>query len=64
MVPLAEGLLFPSASGRLIRRSNLQQIWIRAADAAGGPWTHTCGAPPAYGEQGLALDQRRPMVTA
>jgi integrase len=29
------GLLFPSASGRIMRRSNFQPVWIRAADAAG-----------------------------
>jgi integrase len=34
-----EGLLFPSASGRIMRRSNFQPIWIRAADTAGWPMT-------------------------
>jgi integrase len=34
-----EALLFPSASGRIMRRSNFQPIWIRAADAAGWPMT-------------------------
>ena len=33
-----EGLLFPSASGRIMRRSNFQPVWIRA-DAAGWPMT-------------------------
>jgi hypothetical protein len=31
------GLLWPSASGQIMRRSNFQQVWIRAADAAGWP---------------------------
>jgi integrase len=34
-----EGLLFPSASGQIMRRSNFQPIWIRAADGAGWPMT-------------------------
>jgi len=34
-----EGLLFTSASGRIMRRSNVQPVWIRAADAARWPMT-------------------------
>jgi integrase len=45
-----DGLLFPSASGRIIRRSNFQQIWIRAADAAGWPMTTPLRRTAGYGQ--------------
>lgn len=35
----ADALLFPSPSGRIMRRTNFQQLWVRAADAAGWPMT-------------------------
>jgi hypothetical protein len=34
-----EGLLFASASGQIMRRSNFQPVWIRAADGARWPMT-------------------------
>jgi integrase len=46
----AEGLLFPSGSGRIVRRSNFQQIWIRAADAAGSPMTTPRRRTAGYGQ--------------
>ena len=45
------GLLFASASGRIIRRSNFQQIWIRAADLAGWPMTTPLQRSAGYGER-------------
>lgn len=33
----AGGLLFPGKRGGLMRRSTFQQVWVRAADAAGWP---------------------------
>jgi integrase len=45
-----DGLLFPSGSGRIIRRSNFQQIWIRAADAAGWPMTTPLQRSAGYGQ--------------
>jgi integrase len=45
-----EGLLFPSASGRLIRRSNFQQVWIRAADTPGWPMTTPLRRTAGYGQ--------------
>lgn len=41
------GLLFPNWSGGLARRSSFQQVWIKAADAAGWPMTAPFAAPPA-----------------
>jgi integrase len=46
----AEGLLFPSASGRIIRRSNFQQIWIGAAEAAGWAMTTPLRRTNGYGQ--------------
>ena len=48
----AEGLLFASASGRIVRRSNFQPIWIRAADAAGWPMTTPLQRTAGYGQTG------------
>jgi integrase len=45
-----EGLLFPSAAGRIMRRSNFQPIWIRAADAAGWPMSIPLRRSPGYGQ--------------
>jgi integrase len=45
-----EGLLLPSASGRIMRRSNFQQIWIRAADGAGWPMTAPLQRTAGYGQ--------------
>jgi integrase len=44
-----EGLLFPSSSGRIVRRSNFQPIWVRAADAAGWPMTTPLTRSAGYG---------------
>ena len=46
----AEGLLFPSPAGRIMRRSNFQQVWIRAADAAGWPMTAPLRRSSGYGQ--------------
>jgi integrase len=46
----ADGWLFPAASGRLMRRSSFQQIWIRAADTAGWPMTTPVQRSAGYGE--------------
>jgi integrase len=45
-----EGLMFPSASGRIVRRSNFQQVWIRAADAAGWPLAALLQRTAGYGQ--------------
>ena len=45
-----DGLLFPSASGRIMRRSNFQQVWIWAADAAGWPMTASLRRTAGYGQ--------------
>lgn len=45
-----EGLLFRSASGRIIRRSNFQQVWIRTADRAGWPMATPLRRSAGYGE--------------
>ena len=45
-----EGLLFPSASGRIMRRSNFQPVWIRAADGAGWPMTAPLQRTGGYGQ--------------
>jgi integrase len=45
-----EGLMWPSASGQIMRRSNLQQVWIRAADAAGWPITAPLQRTAGYGQ--------------
>ncbi len=44
-----ERLLFPNGSGGIIRRSNFQQIWIPAADAAGWPMTTPLQRTRGYG---------------
>jgi integrase len=45
-----DALLFPSASGRIIRRSNFQQVWIRAAEVAGWPMTIPLQRSAGYGQ--------------
>jgi len=45
-----EGLLFPTARGGIIRRSNFQPIWVRAADRAGWPMTAPLVRSAGYGE--------------
>lgn len=45
------GLLFPSRTGGIIRRSNFQQIWIRAADKAGWPMTSPRKKTDGYGKK-------------
>jgi integrase len=45
-----DGLLFPSASGGIIRRTNFQQIWIRAAVAADWPMTSPLRRSAGYGK--------------
>lgn len=45
-----EGLLFPSASGRIVRRSNFQQVWIRTADAASWPMAAPLQRTAGYGQ--------------
>jgi integrase len=42
--------LCPSASGRIIRRSNFQQIWIRTADAASWPMATPLQRTAGYGQ--------------
>lgn len=46
-----DGLLFPTASGGIIRRTNFQQIWIRAAAAAGWPMTRPLRRSAGYGKR-------------
>ncbi len=45
-----EGLLFPNRSGGIVRRSSFQQVWIKAADAAGWPMTTPLRRSAGYGE--------------
>lgn len=45
-----DALLFSTGSGRIIRRTNFQQIWIRAAAAAGWPMTSPLGRTAGYGQ--------------
>ncbi len=45
-----EGLLFPNRSGGIMRRSSFQQVWIKAADAAGWPMTTPLRRSAGYGE--------------
>ena len=45
-----ERLLFTTASGRIMRRSNFQQVWIRAADAAGWPMAAPLQRTAGYGQ--------------
>jgi len=49
--PGPNGLLFPSASGRIARRATFQTLWIRAADAAGWPMTKPLTRSAGYGER-------------
>lgn len=44
------GLLFPGRRGGLMRRSTYQQIWIKAADAAGWPMTTPLTRSAGYGD--------------
>lgn len=46
-----EGLLFPTATGDIVRRSNFQPIWVRAADAAGWPMETPLTRSAGYGEK-------------
>lgn len=43
------GLLFTTTTGGIVRRSNFQPIWIRAADAAGWPMTTPLTRSAGYG---------------
>ncbi|MGI8756258.1 MAG: tyrosine-type recombinase/integrase [Acidimicrobiales bacterium] len=45
-----EGLLFPNRSGGIVRRSSFQQVWIKAAHAAGWPMTTPMRRSAGYGE--------------
>lgn len=45
-----EGLLFPNRSGGIMRRSSFQQVWIKAAHAAGWPMTTPLRRSAGYGE--------------
>jgi len=45
-----DGLLFPNGSGGIMRRSSFQQIWIKAADAAGWPMATPLRRSVGYGE--------------
>ncbi|MCU1499714.1 MAG: integrase family protein [Acidimicrobiales bacterium] len=44
------GLLFPNRTGGLARRSSFQQVWIKAADAAGWPMASPLRRSAGYGE--------------
>ncbi len=46
-----DALLFPAARGGIARRSNFQQTWARAADAAGWPMTTPLQRSAGYGEK-------------
>lgn len=47
-----DGLLFPGRRGGLMRRSSFQQIWIKAADAAGWPMASPLKRTKGYGPNG------------
>jgi len=47
----ANGLLFPTRTGELVRRSSFQTIWVRAADTAGWPMTTPLQRSAGYGEK-------------
>jgi len=47
----ADALLFPAARGGIMRRSSFQQIWARAADAAGWPMAAPLQRSAGYGEK-------------
>jgi integrase len=59
-------LLFASRSGGIVRRSAFQQVWVRAADAAGWPMTTPLRPSAGYGEKnkGWRWDWRRQVDTA
>lgn len=44
------GLLFPSKTGRIMRRTTFQQIWVHAAEKAGWPMTAPRKKSAAYGK--------------
>ncbi|HWL43148.1 MAG TPA: tyrosine-type recombinase/integrase [Ilumatobacter sp.] len=46
------GLLFPGARGGLARRSSFQQVWIKAAAAAGWPMVRPLARTKGYGPKG------------
>jgi integrase len=46
-----QALIFPAARGGIMRRSSFQQIWARAADAAGWPMTTPLRRSAGYGEK-------------
>lgn len=48
----AEGLLFPSRRGELMRRSSFQQVWIKAASDAGWPMRTPLRRSAGYGDGG------------
>lgn len=47
-----DGLLFPGRRGGLMRRTTFQQVWIKAADAAGWPMTSPLQRTKGYGPNG------------
>lgn len=48
----ADGLVFPNRRGDLMRRTAFQQVWIKAAEAAGWPMTSPLGRTKGYGPNG------------
>ena len=44
------GLLFPNRRGGIVRRSSFQQVWIKAADAAGWPMNAPLRRTAGYGQ--------------
>lgn len=46
------GLLFPGPRGGIMRRSSFQQLWVKAADAAGWPMNRQLQRSAGYGEKG------------
>ena len=48
----SNGLLFPGRRGTIMRRSTFQQLWIKAADAAGWPMTQPLQRTAGYGQKG------------
>ena len=47
------GLLFPNRRSGIARRSSFQQVWIKAADAAGWPMTAPLRRTTGYGEHDM-----------
>jgi integrase len=47
----SDALLFPAVRGDIMRRSSFQQIWARAADAAGWPMTTPLRRSAGYGDK-------------